>query len=68
MKYKHKFYLVNKLMKDETIELATCAGEMTANFLADHFRNVYEGNANGLEVWYHYNKNKKMIVAARYGV
>lgn len=68
MKHKHKFYIVNKLMNDETNELAICSDEMTANFLADHYRNVYEGNANGLEVVYKHGRYKKTIVTASYGL
>lgn len=67
MKFKHKFYLKNKLMNDEVNELATCSDEMTANVLADHYRNTYEGNVNGLEVSYKHGREEKIIVAASYG-
>lgn len=67
MKFKHKFYLKNKLMNNEVTELATCSDELTANILADHFRNTYESNANGLEVSYKYGREEKIILAATYG-
>ena len=68
MRYKHKFYTVNKLMNDETNELAICSDEMTANFLADHYRMVFDKNVNGLEVVYKHGRYKKTIVAASYGL
>ena len=67
MKYKHKFYIVNKLISNETKEIASCSDEMTANYLADHFRNVYENNFNGLEIVYKHGRKEKVIVNATYG-
>ncbi|UDM72775.1 hypothetical protein [Vagococcus fluvialis] len=67
MRYKHKFYIVNKLMNDEINELATCSCEMTANYLADYFRSVYTENCNGIEIVYKYGRKETVIVGATYG-
>ena len=58
MKYKHKFYLINK--EDDTkTELATCSDTMTANFLSDHFRGVYRDDK--FEVEYRHKQEKRIL-------
>ena len=64
MKYKHRFLIVDTFHNNETEELATCYDEMTSNFLADHFRRVYENNSSGFEIIYKFKSQKKIIVPA----
>lgn len=47
---RYKFYL--KTIEDNNlIELAVCADSMTADFLADHFRNLYQ-DKNKFELFF----------------
>lgn len=57
--YKHKFSLVDG--KGNQTEVATCSDEMTANFLADYYREVYQGNTQGLQVVYRFKSNDRLI-------
>lgn len=59
MSFKHKFFLLDTVT-NKKIELATCVDEMTANFLSDHFRSVYE-KRNDLEVIVQFGTKKTII-------
>lgn len=63
MRRKHKFILVDEsIINHAGIELATCSDLMTANFLADHYKSVYEGNNMRLSVVYKLGRKEKIIV------
>lgn len=64
MGYKHKFLLSNN---NATTEIATCADQMTADYLASFYRGVYGKNKDGLEVTHKLGKKETIVANATIG-